>query len=61
MMYTPTCTCPCFIVLGGGGVCGNEEADDSLMSQNHKHSGSPCVYKPGGVPDKLCVFPAGES
>ena len=20
-----------------------------------------CVYKPGGVPDKLCVFPADES
>ena len=24
-------------------------------------SGSPCVYKAGGVPDKLCVFPADES
>ena len=29
-----------------------------LMSQNHKHY----VYiKPGGVPDKLCIFPADES
>ena len=24
-------------------------------------SGSPCVYKLSGVPDKLCVFPANES
>ena len=22
----------------------------NVMSQSHKHSGSPCVYKPGGVP-----------
>ena len=20
----------------------------------------PCVYRPGGVPDKLCIFPADE-
>ena len=39
-----TCTfCTCFIALGEAGVCGNED----LMSLNHKHYGSPCVYKAG--------------
>ena len=31
-------------VHGEAGVCGNEGADESLISQKHKHSGSPCVY-----------------
>ena len=43
------------------GVCGNEVTDelssDVTEPQNY---GSPCVYK-GGVPDKLCLFPADES
>ena len=25
-----------------------------------QRSGSPCVSKPGGVPDKLCMFSADE-
>ena len=30
--------------LGGAGVCDSEEADESLMPQNHRHSGSHRVY-----------------
>ena len=39
-------------------LAGNEVADESLMTSILVHH----VYiKPGGVPDKLCVFPADES
>ena len=34
-------------------MCNKEAEDLVLMLQNHKHSGSPCIYmciKPGGVP-----------
>ena len=33
----------------------------SSEASEPQYSGSPCVSKPGGVPDKLCVFPADES
>ena len=44
--------------------CGNEEADESLMPQNLKSFSfwfNLCNIKPGGVMDKLCVFPVDES
>ena len=32
-----------------------------LLCEMCVHSCSPCVYKLGGISDRLCIFPADES
>ena len=48
---------PCFIAWCGRCAVGDEVVDEP---PNHNHFGTP-YCKTGGVPDKLCVFPADES
>ena len=52
----------CLVLLPWCGRCavGDEVVDAPLKPLNHNHFGTPHC-KTGGVPDKLCVFPADES
>ena len=46
--------------VGEAGVGGNEEADESheFDVPNHKHYGSPCVYKAGWCVRQVMCIPA---
>ena len=50
-----------FYCPGEAGVCGNEVAGESLMSQSQSILVYHVYVKPAGVPDKLFIFPADES
>ena len=64
---TPTPDAPgCFIQVVvelkcrlGGKKCNSRLS--VVWSYHNETCGAPCVYKPDGVPDKLCVFPPDES